>query len=395
MAAVQFVIGVAFSMVPPVLPLYLPHLGLTSPDSVRRWAGMVVGITPLAAALTAPLWGRLLTRIDRRLIVLISCVTAAGFMAAMSLARSAPQLLLLRFCMGLFGGHIAACMAIVAAVSPAHRLGLVLGTLTTAQLSGSLLGPLLGGLAADSLRDLRAPFYTGSIAALFVCPALLAVRNLPTSRSTGGSRTVPGAPAVPLSFQSLLMPATVLLLVQAAIMGPQPVVSLQVAQLLGTPNPSATLAGLAFSVVGLSGLLAAPVLGAAGDKLGRFRLLLLCLTIGAVITASQAAAGSYGTFVLARFLGGLCLTAVVPLVNAAAAHGKPAADHGRIFGLTSSAAYLGAFFGPLTTGQLAAVLGLGSAFVASGVWLLLAAWTVRRWQILNLRMDPAQQGHQL
>ena len=108
MLAVQLVIGMAFSIVPPVLPLRLPAIGVTDQAAIREWPGLLIGITPLAAALTSPLWGHLIQRIDPRRILAISCLSAAACTTAMSAADAPWQLLLLRFLMGLFGGHIAA-----------------------------------------------------------------------------------------------------------------------------------------------------------------------------------------------------------------------------------------------------------------------------------------------
>ena len=65
MLAVQLVIGMAFSIVPPVLPLTLPTIGVTDQAAIREWSGLLIGITPLAAAITSPFWGHLIQRIAK------------------------------------------------------------------------------------------------------------------------------------------------------------------------------------------------------------------------------------------------------------------------------------------------------------------------------------------
>jgi DHA1 family multidrug resistance protein-like MFS transporter len=382
MVAVQFVIGLAFSIVPPVLALYLPRLGVTTPQAVRQWAGLVIGVTPLAAAFTAPLWGLLTGRIDRRAVVLVSCVMAGACTWSMSQAQTPYQLLALRFCMGLFGGHIGACMAIVTGVAPKSRLGFSLGLLATAQLSGALFGPLVGGIAADVMHDLRAPFFTGGVAVLLVCPVLLAV---PASRRRDEVQTTGSVPfglSAGRAHTSLVIPVVLLLLVQAAILGPQPIVSLKVGALLHTPHPAATLAGVAFSVVGLGGLLAAPILGHWGDTFGRRRLLLWCLWVGALLVLAQGFTTSYAGFVGLRFCGGIFLASIIPIVNSGAAS-TSSASHSTLFGITSSAAFMGGFLGPLLSGELAALFGLDSVFLVSGAWLIAAACMVLAGQFLQ------------
>ena len=371
MVIVQFVIGMAFSIAPPILALVLPSLGVSGAASVRSWAGLLIGITPLAAALTSPLWGRLADRVDRRLILLIACASAAVCTAAMSLAINPWQLLALRFAMGLFGGHIAAGMSIVSSIAPPGRLGSALGWLATGQLGGSLLGPLVGGSVADLFANYRTPFLAAGLAALLVCGAIGVV---PRPDRAAKSHSQPAARLRLLTrYRALPTFVVVLLLAQCAIMGPQPIVSLHVRELVGTRADLATLAGFAFSVVGLSGLVAAPLIGRLSDAVGAHKLLLAIVTSAALFTAAQAYAPSYAWFVAARFLAGLFLFSIIPMINALVGKAVSEPDRGRAFGLTAGAAFLGAFVGPVSGGMLGAELGLRAVFLASGAVLLATA----------------------
>jgi DHA1 family multidrug resistance protein-like MFS transporter len=371
MLAVQLVIGMAFSIVPPVLPLRLPAIGVTDQAAIREWSGLLIGITPLAAALTSPFWGHLIHRIDPRRILAISCLSAAACTTAMSAAATPWQFLLLRFLMGLFGGHIAAAMSIVSSVAPTNRLGASLGWLATAQLSGALLGPLLGGVAADGFGSLRAPFFVGGGAALLVCLALTRVPALRIS----SPRTPDGAAprSVVGHLRALWGLALALLLAQCAIMGPQPIVALRVRELVGERGDVATLAGAAFSVVTLSGLLGAPLMGRLSDAFGARRLLFGLLACAAVGCVAQAYAATYGGFVAARFGAGLFLCSLIPSINTLAAKSVPPHERGGAFGLAAGAAFFGAFLGPLGCGLLAAHWGLRSAFLLSAALLLVDA----------------------
>jgi len=372
MVIVQFVIGMAFSIAPPILALILPSLGVSNPASVRSWAGVLLGITPLAAAMTSPAWGRMADRMDRRIILLIACGSAAACTAAMSAAINPWQLLALRFTMGLFGGHIAAGMSIVSSVAPPDRLGWALGWLATGQLGGSLLGPLIGGRVADLLGDYRAPFLAAGLAVVLVCAAIAVVPR-PERAASGHSRSPRAQPHLLRRYGTLFTFIVVLFLAQCAIMGPQPIVSLRVRELVGARADLATLAGIAFSAVGLSGLIAAPLAGRLGDLGGMRRLLLIILTSAALFTAAQAYAPSYAWFVAGRFLAGVFLFSVIPLVNSSVGRTVSESDRGRAYGLTASAAFFGAFIGPVSGGLLAAQFGLGAAFLASGAVLLMTA----------------------
>ena len=371
MVIVQFVIGMAFSIAPPIMALVLPSLGVSGGAAVRAWAGLLLGVTPLAAALASPFWGHMADHMDRRLILLVACASAAVCTAAMSLAINPWQLLALRFTMGLFGGHIAAGMAIVSSIAPPGRLGWALGWLATGQLGGSLLGPLVGGGVADLFADYRAPFLAAGLAAVLVCAAIGAVPRL--ERSAKPAASAPARRRLLTRYRTLPACVAVLFLAQCAIMGPQPIVSLYVRELVGTPADLATLAGFAFSVVGLSGLIAAPLIGRLSDALKAHRLLPAITVCAALCTAAQAGAPAYEWFVAARFLAGLFLFSIIPMINALVGRVVSEQDRGGAFGLTAGAAFLGAFVGPAGGGVLGAEFGLRTVFLASSAILVATA----------------------
>src|SRR5579871_4762049 len=123
MVAVQFVMTMSFSMLTPIMPLFLPVLGVNSERAVDLWAGVLAGVTSFVAAFASPLWGRLADRHGRKLMLLRSSI------------------------------------AVVAGQAPEDRLGYALGWLSTGQLVGSLVGPLLGGGLADLTGSFRIPFF--------------------------------------------------------------------------------------------------------------------------------------------------------------------------------------------------------------------------------------------
>lgn len=377
MASVQFVISSAFSIIPPVIPLLLPTLGVHAAQETRVWAGLLLGVTPLAAALISPLWGRLAGRIDPRIILLIACSASGVCTMAMSIVTGPGQLLGLRFLMGFFGGHIVAAMALVSAATPIARLGWALSWLTTAQLAGTLLGPLIGGAIADAFGSYRAPFIATGAAGLLICAAIAAVpRPAPGAAevNTPGNR---GSLALLLRTHGLMPLVLIILIAQFSIMTPQSIVALHVRELVGERPELATLAGFAFSVLGLSGLIAAPLIGRVSDSVSTRRLLLTLAIAAAVFTLPQAYATSYAAFVGQRFGAGLFLAGIIPVVNALIGRRIPSADRSRAFGITSGVTFFGAFIGPVLGGLVGAHFGLSSVFLLCGAMLCVLAAYVR------------------
>src|SRR5215469_1072112 len=140
MVAIQFVMTGAFSMLTPIMPLFLPVLGVTTPSGIDIWAGILNGVTSFIAAFASPLWGRVADRRGRKLMLLRSTLAIGGFTALMGIAANIWQFFAFRALMGAFAGFSSAAIALVASQAPEGRLGFALGWLNTGQLVGPWSG---------------------------------------------------------------------------------------------------------------------------------------------------------------------------------------------------------------------------------------------------------------
>src|SRR5258706_789309 len=68
--AVLFVAFIGFSFSSPFLPLLVRHLGVTEPHAVALWSGVLIGLGPMSAVITSPMWGRMADRIGGRVLLL-------------------------------------------------------------------------------------------------------------------------------------------------------------------------------------------------------------------------------------------------------------------------------------------------------------------------------------
>jgi len=393
MVGVQMAMNAGFTVLSPIMPLYLPELGVTDPDMVSLWAGFLAFITPMLGALASPFWGRVADRHGRRLMVLRSCTAMCLFMGMMSLAQTPWQLFGMRALMGIFAGFNAATIALVATQAPGRRLGFALGWLSSGQLVGNLIGPLLGGAIADTTGSLRAPFAITS--AICLCSALTVlalVRERFVAPQAGTARASPFKGFSIMARSRGLAPLfIVLLLAQFAVQAVQPVVTVFVEQLAGPRPDLATLGGLAFSITGVADLLASPFLGRRSDTLGYRRVLLICLGGAALTSLPAFFVTGYWGFVATRFGLGLFVGGILPTANALVGRLAPAGDKGAVYGATASAMMLGGSLGPLSGGAIASVVGVRWVFLVAAVLLavnLVWVWSkvpeVRKKEVLFL-----------
>ncbi|HEY6431206.1 MAG TPA: MFS transporter, partial [Acetobacteraceae bacterium] len=372
MVGIQFVMTMSFSFLTPIMPLFLPVLGVHSAGAIDMWSGILSGSTSFVAAFASPVWGRLADQHGRKLMLLRSSCAIAVFTAFMGLSQDVWQFFAARALMGVFAGFSSTAMALVASQVPEGRLGYSLGLLSTGQLVGSLIGPVIGGVLSDLTDSYRIPFYCTS-AVCFIALFMVwrgvreeFVRPVAGSRkgSTWKSMTllVGAAGVLPLFF--------VLMMAQFSTRAVQPVVTLFVQQLVGPRPDLATLGGVAFSVTGLAGMIAVPLLGRRSDQIGYRRVLLICL-LGATLTSlPQGFATNYWTFAAERFGVGLFIGGILPAANALIGRMVARSDRGLIYGMSASATFIGNSLGPLTGGAVAASLGLRWVFFVTAALLL-------------------------
>src|SRR6201993_5482069 len=127
MVGIQFVMTMSFSMLTPIMPLFLPELGVNTSSGIAVWSGILNGSTSFVAAFASPLWGRLADRHGRKLMLLRSSIAVGVFAALMGAAMNVWQVLACRALMGVFAGFSSTAIALVASQAPEERLGFALG----------------------------------------------------------------------------------------------------------------------------------------------------------------------------------------------------------------------------------------------------------------------------
>lgn len=372
MVAVQIVMSLSFSVLSPVMPLFLPDLGVHDPSAVDLWAGILASVTSLIGVFSAPVWGRLADSYGRKLMVLRSCFGIAVFTALMGASGNVWQLFALRAGMGLVAGYNASAIALVASQAPEQRLGTALGWLSSGNLLGTLIGPVVGGAIADITGSYRMPFYWAGaccFAAFAMCWIMVPERF---TRPAEARRTASFGTMFDVLIRSggILPLLLVLLLAQFGTRAVEPVVTLYVQEMLGKLPNIATLGGIAFSITGLAGIVAVPILGKRSDRIGYRRTLLISLAGAALFTLPQALDLGYTAFVGERFGLGLFVGGILPAANALVGRLATGSHRGFVFGLTASATFVGNSLGPFTGGAVAAGFGISWVFVVTAALLL-------------------------
>ena len=149
----------------PFLPLYIQGLGVSG-GNVELYSGLAFSLPALASGLVAPIWGRLADEHGRKVMMVRASIVMTLTMGGIAFAPNVWWLLGLRLLMGFFSGYIPNSTAMIASQAPKDKSGYALGTLATAMVSGTLIGPSLGGLLAEWFGMANVFLIVGALLAL-------------------------------------------------------------------------------------------------------------------------------------------------------------------------------------------------------------------------------------
>lgn len=367
-----FFTGLAISQILPFLPLYVSQLGVTSHEALSMWSGLTFSITFLVSAIVSPMWGSLADRKGRKLMLLRASLGMAIAILLQAYATNVWQLFLLRGLMGLTSGYIPNAMALVASQVPRERSGWAISTLSTAQISGVIGGPLMGGFLADHV-GLRAVFF---ITAMLLVVSFLVtfflikegVRPTVSKADRLSGKAVFATLPYPGLMISLFVTTMVIQLCNGSI---GPILALFIKSMAPDSNNIAFLSGMIAAVPGVSALISAPRLGKLGDRIGTARILMATLIIAVVLFFAMSFVTSPFQLGVLRFLLGFADGAMLPAVQTLLVKYSSDQVTGRIFGYNQSFMYLGNVAGPLMGATVSAMAGFRWVFAATAVVVLL------------------------
>jgi DHA1 family multidrug resistance protein-like MFS transporter len=367
-----FFTGLAISQILPFLPLYVSQLGVTSHEALSMWSGLTFSVTFLVSAIVSPMWGSLADRKGRKLMLLRASLGMAIAILLQAFATNVWQLFFLRAVMGLTSGYIPNAMALVASQVPRERSGWALSTLSTAQISGVIGGPLLGGFLADHV-GLRAVFIITAIllvVSFLVTLFLIKEGGRPViskSERLSGKAVFASLPYPGLMI-SLFVTTMVIQLCNGSV---GPILALFIKSMEPESTNIAFLSGMIAAVPGVSALISAPRLGKLGDRIGTARILMATLIFAVVLFFAMSFVTSPLQLGVLRFLLGFADGAMLPAVQTLLVKYSSDKVTGRIFGYNQSFMYLGNVAGPLIGASVSAMAGFRWVFAATAIVVLI------------------------
>lgn len=364
------------SQLAPILPLYFHDLGVQTPEAMSLWSGLATGATYIIVCLAAPFWGRVADKKGRKITLIRSSFGMALCNILIAFQTTPEGVVLIRLVQGLVSGFYSASITLIASESPIERTGWALGLLASANLAGSLIGPLLGGYIADTV-GIRNDFIivgalmglAGVLATIFIHenyvpqpnPEKLSLRKL--------KEQIP-------EFNSIVTLCVASFIYAICIMSLQPVISVYIKGIVPSDTENlAFIAGAVFSAMGIAQLMSSSPLGKLVDKIGPRKVLVVSLIYVGILNIPQAYVSDVYQLAMIRFLQGFGLGGMLPALNTYLSSKTPREFTGQVFSYNQSCLFFGYFLGSVGGASLMAWLGFTTLFwVSGGLFIISALW---------------------
>ena len=364
------------SQLAPILPLYFHDLGVQTPEAMSLWSGLATGATYIIVCLAAPFWGRVADKKGRKITLIRSSFGMALCNILIAFQTTPEGVVLIRLVQGLVSGFYSASITLIASESPIERTGWALGLLASANLAGSLIGPLLGGYIADTV-GIRNDFIivgtlmglAGVLATIFIHenyvpqpnPEKLSIRKL--------KEQIP-------EFNSIVALCVASFIYAICIMSLQPVISVYIKGIVPSDTENlAFIAGAVFSAMGIAQLMSSSPLGKLVDKIGPRKVLVVSLIYVGILNIPQAYVSDVYQLAIIRFLQGFGLGGMLPALNTYLSSKTPREFTGQVFSYNQSCLFFGYSLGSVGGASLMAWLGFTTLFwVSGGLFIISALW---------------------
>ncbi|MEK5164860.1 MFS transporter [Paenibacillus sp. FSL R5-0527] len=385
-----FFCSTAYSMVIPFMSLFIAHdLGVTK--NLTLWSGFAFGITFLAGALISPYWGSLSDKYGRKPMLLRSGFSLCAVYILNSLVQDPYQLIAVRILSGLLAGYVPSAIALVATNTPEKQVGYSLGIMSTAGAAGGIIGPLVGGSLSRFIGYRECFLVAGAVVLFSALIALIFVKEENFDRNRERSHVLDDLKEASANrpFMGHLL---VVMLVTASVMVLEPLLSLYVLDLGASASDASFSSGIIFSAVGIATVIAAPIWGKIGGRIGYKNTLMIGLIGGGLGNILQVLFHNQVGFGALRFVYGLFFAAVFPALNALIVEVTKPEFRGRAFSLNQSASQLGNMVGPIAGGALGGWISIPLVFVLNGALLAITAVTLRLKPLLHARHAGKRPG---
>lgn len=365
--------GISFSFVSPFLPLFLEQLGVG--EGLEAWSSALYSAAFLSSCILSPVWGSLADRYGRK-VMLIRAAVGMGIINLLTAFAATPiQLLILRLLNGVVSGFIPSAVALVATNTPEEHVGVSLGTLKTGSATGTVIGPLVGGVLAHYVGIRNTFLVAAATLGIAAVVVIFGVKEIAKPLGKGAKMNVLQDLRIGLTNRKFAILMVFVCLNSAAVVILQPILTPYIMSM--TTGDASLATGVVFSLTGVATVISAPLWSRRGSDTGFQKTLALSLVLSGVMNLPQILTRTVASFGVFRFLYGLVWAGAQVSQEGLTATTVDRDFRGRAFGISQSFQQLGSVIGPLIGGLVSTFFGIKAVFAVTAISLIAFGLGVR------------------
>lgn len=371
----QIISLMSFGFGLPFLPFYIQELGITDPDQLKVYTGILTAAPAITMGIMAPIWGLLADKWGKKLMLLRAMLFGAFILAGMAMATRVEHLVALRLIQGMFTGTVTASSALIASNTPRERLSYALGFLSSSTFIGFSAGPAIGGLVAEIL-GYRISFFIG--AALMVLDfflVLFMIKDAKGSAPSSQKEQQPETKSVPFFTPVLIIMLIVLFFMRVSRTVFNPYLPLYVQDVRASIEGTARITGIISGITGFATAASGLTLSRLGDKYDKLSVLKTLLGIGIILSAPLILTNSLWAFTALYGVLFFAIGGIEPVIMSVTSGSVPPQKRGMLFGVQGLVGSIGWAVSPLIGSMVSIRFSLKALFVIIPIFLFLALIT--------------------
>lgn len=378
----QFLSLLGFAFGVPILPYFIQELGVTSPDAIKLYTGLMSAIPAISLGIMAPLWGMAADRYGKKPMMIRAMFFAFLVLLFLGISQNVNQILIIRLFQGLLTGTVTASYALIAAGTPDNKMSYALGIISSSIFIGNSAGLVLGGFAAD-IFGYRVSFLIGS-AVMFLgfIWTLLAVKEIesqkPEKAILAEQKKDKKNKGGWLKRNKIFIPVflTILPLIFIIRVGrtlTDPYVPLYIQEIRGTLEGSATVSGLIRGISSIAVAAAGIFLTRLGDRHNKLKISAILMGMGTLAAIPLFFTDSLFIFIVMYSLVFMAIGGVEPLLNSQATISIPSEKRGVLFGIIAMIGSFGWAVSPVIGSFVSIRFSIKAIYLAFAVLLFIGA----------------------
>lgn len=370
----QFFAMAGLSSIVPFLPLFIRDLGVSDINETAKWSGWVFSAPFIISFFITPIWGSLGDRYGRKLMLMRAVFGLAISQFLIGFSQDVYQLFFFRVMQGLLSGFFPASIAFIASNAPKERAGYAMGMLQSSNITGNIVGPLIGGVISDLLGYRNVFLIVGAIITVISFLILFQVKEEHKPDKNVKSHSFIENLKYIFSNKLLRYFAFFVMLSALSVALIRPILVLYIESFNIERGFLPTITGLILSTIGIFSAISAALLGKKIDKPGAMKNLILASFLSGLMFSIQYFISDLYLLFFINIILGFTYGIITPMVFATISKNSDNVRKGGIMGIASSFQFFGNMVGPVLSGYLVGWVNLRFSFIISGIIVSLIAF---------------------